>query len=600
MTISSSTRKAGPFSGNGTAVAFAFTFKVFQPADVLVVQTDLSGVETTKTLTADYTVTLNANQDTNPGGTVTMNAAPLSGYLLTLGSQVTYTQGMVLTNTGGFFPQVINDMADRGVILVQQLFEKLNRAVTLPFSASTGVSTTLPLPSPGKIIGWNMAGTGMDNFTPAGLGLVVGETAASGSAILPGGPTANRDAAPGQGYFRFNSNTNVLEWFNGTAWVTVTDANAFSAALAFGGLVTLTKAGDQFVATNDASPFRRGSWPLVASGALYTLLGDFAMEYWTHNTALDASGNFLGRDKAGTCTLYAFGESGFIKIYSAATAAAGVVPVFGLLYSLDTTTGILTPTGGIQGVNSVVGACITGLLPTAISGTNTTAAVTISSGQATDSSGVRLLNSPGHSWLVGNGNAANGYQGGTTLPNSTTIHFFECLGGSGYCSFASTSLAPTLPAGYAYYRRIFSLLTNSSGALNVVSPIETAGGAMLAWLATQVADINGVTPSTASRTLYTLSVPQGIKVQVMGRLYSTTISGGQMILLTSPDETDVAPSSTGTPWFDLFDSTAYVNTANAGKLLTTNASGQIGARSNVATASSLSYATSGFVDFRRN
>src|SRR5271169_5235125 len=233
MSISSGAfRKAGPYNCNGSTVAFPFSFKVFQASDVLVVQTDLSGVETTKTLTTDYTVALNANQDSNPGGTVTMNVAPLSGYLLTIGSQVTYTQGMVLTNTGGFFPQVINDMADRVVILVQQLYEKLSRAVTLPFSSSSSVSTTLPSPSPGMVIGWNLAGTGMSNFTPAGLGLVVAETAASGSAILPGGPTANRDASPGQGYFRFNSNTNQLEWFNGASWVTVEDATTLAAALA--------------------------------------------------------------------------------------------------------------------------------------------------------------------------------------------------------------------------------------------------------------------------------------------------------------------------------------------------------------------------------
>ena len=180
----------------------------------------------------------------------------------------------------------------------------------------------------------------------------------------------------------------------------------------------------------------------------------------------------------------------------------------------------------------------------AISGTNTTAAVTISAGQAADSTGVKYLNGPGHSWSVANGNAANGYQGGTTLPNGTTILFFECWGASGYCSFASTSLTPTLPTGYnTYYRRVFSLLTNSSGALPAVAPTEVYGGSMPVWLPAQITDINAATPTTATRTLYTLSVPTGIKVQVLGRSPANAFGNGVTGIYTSPDETDVAPSA---------------------------------------------------------
>ncbi len=139
MSISSTTRKAGPFSGNGVTVAFPFTYKVFQTSDVLVVRTDTSGLETTLTLTTDYTVALNANQDANPGGSVTMVVAPPTGYLLTLGSQVTQTQPLVLTNTGGFYPTVINDALDRLTIFAQQIQEQVSRAVKVGFSS--GIST---------------------------------------------------------------------------------------------------------------------------------------------------------------------------------------------------------------------------------------------------------------------------------------------------------------------------------------------------------------------------------------------------------------------------------------------------------------------------
>ena len=107
--------------------------------------------------------------------------------------------------------------------------------------------------------------------------------------------------------------------------------------------------------------------------------------------------------------------------------------------------GLLYTSGG--NLASYVPTNVTGLLPTAIIGTSTTAAINISAGQASDSTNVtQLVGASGFSWGVGNGNAANGYQGGTTLPNSSTIHVFICGGTSGTCSFGSTSTTPTAPA----------------------------------------------------------------------------------------------------------------------------------------------------------
>jgi len=142
MSISSdSTRKAGPFTGTGAIVPLPFSFKVFTTADVLVIRTDLTGIESTLTLGSDYTVTLNSNQDSNPGGVVTPIVAPGVGYLTTLSSQVAAIQSIILTNTGGFFPTVLNDAMDRLTILVQQLKEQMSRAVTT--SISSGISPTV-------------------------------------------------------------------------------------------------------------------------------------------------------------------------------------------------------------------------------------------------------------------------------------------------------------------------------------------------------------------------------------------------------------------------------------------------------------------------
>jgi hypothetical protein len=136
LTISSETRKAGPYTGNGVTTTFPFSFKVFTTSDVLVVRTNLTPTESTLTLGTDYTVALNSNQNSNPGGTVTLTSALTTGFLLTLTSQVGYLQPTDLTNQGGFYPTVINDSLDRLTILTQQLDEEVSRAVKTNISSS--------------------------------------------------------------------------------------------------------------------------------------------------------------------------------------------------------------------------------------------------------------------------------------------------------------------------------------------------------------------------------------------------------------------------------------------------------------------------------
>lgn len=148
MTISSETRKAGPFPGNGVTTAFPFAFKVFVAADVSATLTTLAtGAQTTLTLNTDYTLSLNADQNANPGGTVTYNpgSVPMpSTQTLTLGSVVTKTQGTHITNGGAFLPNNIEDMVDRAVINVQQSSEKIDRSIKFPI---VDVPLTVELPT---------------------------------------------------------------------------------------------------------------------------------------------------------------------------------------------------------------------------------------------------------------------------------------------------------------------------------------------------------------------------------------------------------------------------------------------------------------------
>ena len=137
MTIQNTTiRKAGPSQGNGVTTVFPFTFKVFLTSEILVTYLDALDVESVLVLSTNYTVSLNADQNTSPGGSVTLLVAPATATYITLTSQVTNTQNLSLTNSGGFYPQSINDALDRTVIQVQQIAEVLVRCITVAVSSS--------------------------------------------------------------------------------------------------------------------------------------------------------------------------------------------------------------------------------------------------------------------------------------------------------------------------------------------------------------------------------------------------------------------------------------------------------------------------------
>lgn len=258
------------------------------------------------------------------------------------------------------------------------------------------------------------------------------------------------------------------------------------------------------------------------------------------------------------------------------TAPSGVAPTFGAIF---------------------------GLYPTSISGAASSAAISIAAGQAASNANTAYISGGSFSWSVTNGNAANGYQGGSTLPNNTTLHMFIMSGTSGVASFGSASLTPTLPTGYTIYRRIFSVPIGGTGSPIPFTAIESEGGSLICWLNTQQIDVSAQTLTTANRTLYALGgVPTGIKMQWLYRTLGTNVASSGY-LITSGDESDIATQSTtvGTttpPGADSGTSTNGQQGAPRDGVVTTNTSGQIGMRA--ASASVVMNAfTRGFKDFRR-
>ena len=141
MAINTTTRQTTAFtSGNN----FAFSFKVYEVGDVKVIQIQTSnGAETVLSITTNYTVTLNDDQDANPGGTVTLVSSGsaqnlATGYNIVITSKVSALQQTEITNQGGFFPEVINDVLDKAVILDQQQQSVIDKTIRFPLTQTVG------------------------------------------------------------------------------------------------------------------------------------------------------------------------------------------------------------------------------------------------------------------------------------------------------------------------------------------------------------------------------------------------------------------------------------------------------------------------------
>jgi hypothetical protein len=146
MAVNSTNRKAGPFLGNDVTVTFPFAFVVFQASDLFVTTIQAGAdTETVLVLNSDYTAVVNPDQDTDPGGSITLTAGALpSGTRLVITSAVPQLQEVVLTNLGGFFPDVLNGEYDKLTILVQQLQVDVDRCVKFPLTDDSEVVNLPP------------------------------------------------------------------------------------------------------------------------------------------------------------------------------------------------------------------------------------------------------------------------------------------------------------------------------------------------------------------------------------------------------------------------------------------------------------------------
>ena len=139
MTVSSTSSRV-IYLGNDSTTAFAFAFKVNQPADLAVVYTDAAGL--------DYTLSPSqyaaSGFGLDAGGSVTYplpGGSPIAtGTRLTIYRDVAATQPTSLSNQGAMWPQVIEAALDRLTYVSQKVTDAVSRSLVISPTDSASLS----------------------------------------------------------------------------------------------------------------------------------------------------------------------------------------------------------------------------------------------------------------------------------------------------------------------------------------------------------------------------------------------------------------------------------------------------------------------------
>jgi len=136
MTITAQTPRSGPYDGDGSTVAFSYNFLIDADSELVVSVLNAAGdTVTEKALTTDYTVSGVGNVS---GGAVTFVTAPASGEKIAITRAVPITQEVDLQNRGVVSPEVLEEALDDLTRVVQDVEERVSRAVTVNvFDTST-------------------------------------------------------------------------------------------------------------------------------------------------------------------------------------------------------------------------------------------------------------------------------------------------------------------------------------------------------------------------------------------------------------------------------------------------------------------------------
>lgn len=135
------------FTGNTTTGPFAFTFNILLNTDVAVYKNNLL-----LTLTADYTVSINANGT----GSVTLGTALIASDVLTIIGDRELSRTTDFITSGDLSAASLNEQFDSNVIMSQQLDEKISRGLRLnPGDLFTDLELPLKADRKGHVLAFN-------------------------------------------------------------------------------------------------------------------------------------------------------------------------------------------------------------------------------------------------------------------------------------------------------------------------------------------------------------------------------------------------------------------------------------------------------------
>lgn len=252
MTVSSASSKK-QYTGDGSSTSFPFPYPFFITSELVVtILNTTTNVETTKVAGTHYNVTGTLTDGWYPaGGNVVFTAGntPGSNERVTIARVVAFTQETDFVENGELRADTLEKLADKLVMLSQQLNEGVGRAVKLPLS-STLTNLEIPNPVAGKTLKWKSDLTGMENSTND-PDTVVAQAAASAAAAAASAAAALTS--------------------EGNADTSEAAAAASAAASAAAAAAALASVGSVKVTTSDTTPSVLQSALVAGSGISFTV-----------------------------------------------------------------------------------------------------------------------------------------------------------------------------------------------------------------------------------------------------------------------------------------------------------------------------------------
>jgi hypothetical protein len=228
--------------------------------------------------------------------------------------------------------------------------------------------------------------------------------------------------------------------------------------------------------------------------------------------------------------------------------------------------------------------------------------ITISAGEAVDSTNVRLLQLSAAitkqldaAWAVGTG--AGGLDTGS-IGNSDYYIWLIIRIDTGVVDvlFSLSSTAPTMPANYTL-KRLIGWFKRVGATIVLFHTYETEGGGLELIWDSPTLDINLANTLTTTRRTDAVKVPLNFSVTASLNVRISDASASSFNWIYCPDQTDLAPSGSAAP-LENYES-QIAATAVSALRIRTSATGTIAARSSLATVDLYAVATMGFNWARR-